>query len=469
MTVPISAYFLVPLVALLSLWFRKDLLAIAIASSVFQAASVLDLSVGGSTFGVPIWLPFFCVACVVEGSRKLHIQQDHRSQGAANINALLSATAFFAYALISAFLMPVIFSGMQMGTGVSTRHQGISTVAFSSTNLSQSAYLVLSGITFYWCSRQRQLRLAHRITSWYITACCMAALVGLYQVISQAYGLYYPKEVLYSNAAYVQLADVEVSHMYRLTATFSEASMAALFFAGGLGIVLGRCASSRPNGGDIVKALLFTTVLLLTFSTTAYITLILGLLWFAVKVVRSSLASSRSIIVGGVMCLVGIGAFLVLRSSAAQIIDTVTTTVLSDKVESDSFVQRHEADLAALTLFRDTAYLGAGWGTFRASSAYVQLLANVGLLGTVAFSIFIANVFLFTKKTGRSTLQDQIALGAGLMLVAHVAAVPDMVNPAVWAFLGLLTRQARETRRTRRLVLPPPIGQTHLPRCVHVV
>lgn len=113
----------------------------------------------------------------------------------------------------------------------------------------------------------------------------------------------------------------------------------------------------------------------------------------------------------------------------SYVIDLVST-----KSASDSAVSRFAADIRALHVMLDTWGLGAGLGANRASSFATTLLSNVGVLGTLLFGV--ACVRLWRGVQFRSAPAVWLALLA--LLLAKIAAEPDLSTPLLWILIGVL-------------------------------
>lgn len=463
LSIPISTFILVPIFTVLAVHFRRDLLALCVASSIFQAASVLDIGVGGSEFGLPIWI-FLAAAAIVQymvrWAREPQTGQRDRLFPV-DSKGWLAAVFFFGYTLLSGFVMPVIFAGLPV---TNIRNEGDASLAFGFTNLTQITYLAINVFIFWRCARHSDEKRSERIVDFYLVACTFSALLGLYQIASKVAGLPFPSEILYSNHSYAHYDAAEVAGLYRLNSTFTEASVAALFFSGAMGITISRCFRPNTKGREYLRLLLFSICLFLTVSTTAYVALALGLVYFVLRTagaMREPGGAAVKRLVGLVMFLL-IGLFLAGKSGVLTIAFHAIDAAVLSKDQSDSFKDRQNMNQAALQLFHSTDYLGAGLGSCRASSALIQLAGNTGVLGTGAFLYCLLRVFLLSRRRQSAELIGEAGRAAILMTFALFIGVPDIVYPAFWACMGISLQ-----RRTAMSHKPAP-AQGHFaePRLV---
>ncbi len=86
----------------------------------------------------------------------------------------------------------------------------------------------------------------------------------------------------------------------------------------------------------------------------------------------------------------------------------------------------------ALELFEKTHGLGVWWGSNRASSMFLNILSNLGILGIVLFGLFIFEVVraVWSRRDGSemAAVAKSLCVGWLMMLTAGFIAVPDITT-----------------------------------------
>lgn len=101
-------------------------------------------------------------------------------------------------------------------------------------------------------------------------------------------------------------------------------------------------------------------------------------------------------------------ALVVVIALRPDIVDSITgifAGTFTDKLASDSGVERTAWNMAGLRVFVETYGLGAGTGAVRTSSFVVAVLANLGLIGALLYAGFLWGLFRAQPERG-SPLAD---------------------------------------------------------------
>jgi hypothetical protein len=120
----------------------------------------------------------------------------------------------------------------------------------------------------------------------------------------------------------------------------------------------------------------------------------------------------------------------------------VLLSVFVNKVDSDSYRERTLMNTLALQTSHDSFYLGAGWGSVRASSFACSLMGNVGIPGVALFLLFLSQVVrpLFSPaRYARFELFERSLFGMAVMLLGLVVAGSDPVMPVIWVLFAVAT------------------------------
>jgi hypothetical protein len=249
------------------------------------------------------------------------------------------------------------------------------------------------------------------------------------------------------NAGYTLHTETVVLGLKRIAGSFTETSS----FAGATIGILG--FTGRLWLLNIMPSISFpiamTSLLLLVFSTssTAYATLPLLLLYFYFNAVWKLLNGpvSKPIIAFVLLSPLLLGSLIAgifLQPAIAGSVSDLLDVLLFDKSTSQSGMERGAWNEYALRNFFETFGLGAGIGSVRASSFLIAMLANLGVLGSFTYSLF-----LYKLLREPSSTSDQIFNGIasaartaclGLLLGAVISgALIDLGLPFfVFAALG---------------------------------
>jgi hypothetical protein len=201
------------------------------------------------------------------------------------------------------------------------------------------------------------------------------------------------------NATYRMLDDVEIVGFKRIVGSFPEASTFAYatlgFFAFSCRLALAG-VHSRVAGSIAALSLL---ALLLSTSTTAYVGVtICAALLYGQTAARFFARGATLGCVAFVFAAPVAVACVVLGAALYEPVWSVTQELLGktvfQKAASSSAIERGMWNVQALVNFRETAYLGAGVGSVRASSVLAAVPASVGVPGSLVYAAFLYGVLL---------------------------------------------------------------------------
>jgi len=200
------------------------------------------------------------------------------------------------------------------------------------------------------------------------------------------------------NGGYAVMVGGDIGGLQRMTGTFPEASAFVSFtlpvFAFGFALWLQgeRALWLRWGVPALAGALLLAT------STTGYLALALYLAGVMVLQSRRMLSPDaqrlwRLLVVATLLVLALAAAVLALSPGALAKLSRFFDIVLGHKLASTSGEERMRWNLQGLRNVVDSFGLGVGLGSARASSFFVVLLSNLGLLGTACYALFVGTVF----------------------------------------------------------------------------
>jgi hypothetical protein len=424
---PIGAVFL--LAGLLIFFLRPGygFYALAIAN-VFGAAAVAQLpALGGASLPpAPVILLFLAGAAL--------LNPELRTAALTSLTVPKPGAWYLAvvtYGALTAVFLPRIFAGMTDVFSLARSGPVGTTVnlplAPQSGNITQSAYFIGDVVCFALIAGYARLGHSAALMRalWATAALCLffaAADIATY--VTHTAQILDPIR----NANYRMLDDGAIGGIKRIVGSYPEASaysyMALGLYAFTLNLWL---AGLRPLVTGTLAGLLGLTLALST-STTAYAALAAFTLLMLVDSLldlRSGRATRQQFIyAAGVLFglpLVILTAIVALPSVWDVVSNLLDATVVN-KLDSQSGVERMRWNEYAIRSFFDTAGIGAGLGSVRASSFVVAILANMGLFGLVLYVGFLASIVWPSYRLTTTALEGAIGRAAGSACFALVIA-----------------------------------------------
>lgn len=247
-------------------------------------------------------------------------------------------------------------------------------------------------------------------------------IVGVLQVLCKS-GLSFltgPLRLLIYND--VNNKDVIFNHkpLTRFYATFMEPSYCGAFLVGAFAMVSVRRNFSRKN---IFLALAIGLAILMTRSSAAFggVAIIVCLL----LITRGKKRIFKYIIPAGIII-----ALLVFFFNMELL-----NEVIFDKGETSSAAVRNNWNEAALRAFKGSPILGVGYGSKRASSLFLTILAETGIVGCAVYlfnTLFQLKCAVWDKKHLEAKGRSYFVLG---IIICQFIACPDLNFSPFW--LGL--------------------------------
>jgi hypothetical protein len=260
--------------------------------------------------------------------------------------------------------------------------------------------------------------------------CIATGLVDLAASLSGMENLLEP----FRNAGYAYITTAELGGVRRVIGFTPEASAygpICVQFATAASLLRPLYAEGRQRSFATVVTIGLLGMALLSTSSTAYAGLaVLGLVYVGNWIRRtiSPTPLGRSGLLGEL--LVGLGLLIALVSvvvASAPAFDpllNVIQEVIFNKPTSSSFYERSHWNDVAWKAVASTWGLGVGFGSTRASSWFVAVISNTGVLGAAFMAIFLIQTFL-----RKSTSPTQ--LSAELLPVLKLSLLPSLVMAAL--------------------------------------
>ncbi|WP_143451057.1 hypothetical protein [Janthinobacterium sp. BJB301] len=372
-------------------------------------------------------------------------------------------SAFALISIVSAFILPMVFSGMRVYTpkgGVDEQYMSPGILVPSASNLAQAVYLLLYWVSILFFVMRKDRKLLDATSKAYLMSGIVVCFFSYYQLISILFGIYYPTEYLLNNATFGIAADTNFSFLPRINSTFTEPSFYAMFMASFVVWTYIQFINSERgimsrNWLVLLIASLFS--LLISASSTGFVALTLFFVMHTFFAIfhRTGGEKGRKIILTVSLFFSAI-AFLYFFIPG---VDVILNTVIFDKGSSDSSLHRLASDRYALTVLSETNFLGAGLGSNRPSSFVAFLLSNVGVLGTfcilIAAGLLLLHSLRESKRRGGEK-RDLIACEASgwallAMLIAKILGGPDLSFPPMWILVGYFILSIRQIEIKNKL------------------
>ena len=452
----------VPLILLFALLWRLtggQILAMVAFVSVFSAASALDFG----SLGVSPWLFVLGAGLVV---KFIQGHGTYRLTPGLNRTALWLVMVFLAYASWTGIAYPLLFAGTPVVRTVAEEP-----LAWGMSNFAQLCYLLAAAVLYLLAlgSTRAELRLVLR---WYVRGCIVASCFAMYQLANAVTHIPYPSEVLYSNKAHVIYSAYMINGVWRLNSTFSEASEMAGVLIVGVALLGWDMVTLPFRITRMLSLVLMLVSLLMTVSSVGYIclgflVLIGSALGIRYVVKQGSLSIQR--VIFALLLMLGTLTVFTLQPAARDTVGKVIQSTLLEKQNTESYRNRTLTHSAALHTLENTAYMGAGWGSARASGLLYVLLATVGIPGVVLFLAFLGALVLplfRAKRPASPALQlatseqgqqyEQALLGLCVLVLSLVVAGAEPVDPVLWILFGIATVARAPVAERRQLAVAGP-------------
>lgn len=335
------------------------------------------------------------------------------------------------YGVLTAVFLPRIFADLTHVYSIARSGEQIGIItaplAPRASNVTQTAYLLGDLICFIAVAAVARLGGAETVAR--------AAMAGSMLILVFAFADFATYHTGTSeflspirNSNYRLLEDGEISGFKRIVGSFAEASAYGYAALGSFAFTLRLwLAGLWPRLAAVLALLLLATILLCT-STTAYVATalhsLLTLVGCALRAARRT-ATQRDLVFLAVAPTATLALILglMLAPSLWDLIISLYDTTISNKLDTQSGIERTRWNQQALQSFLDTAGLGAGVGSVRASSFPVALLANVGVIGTLIVIAFLGSVILPPRRdVARSPSGAISRAGASACLALTIAA-----------------------------------------------
>lgn len=432
-----------------------------VVSTLLGAAAAVKLPALGDASILPANIILLFYLFAVANSAKCRTATLRLATGP---NAGYWFSALVIYAVLTAYFLPRAFAGMTEVYSVARGADDelgtvVSLLAPRASNLTQSAYYIGDLLCFLAIGAHAAVNGALNVAKAILVAAVVNLAFAGADLITYATGTGEMLDVI-RNANYRMLNDGEIGGLKRIVGSFSEASSygyATLgFFAFALELWL-RGIWTWVAGA--ITALLLATLVVSTSSSTyvalgGYGTLLVARCAYRQFQGRATHRSLAVVVaVPSFVLILVLGLMLVPSVWAA--VTALTDATLVNKLSSQSGVERTQWNMQALKTFSDTAFMGAGLGSVRASSFATAVLSNIGIAGVVLVFVFLIALFI-PVISDRSESRDAAVHKAGasaafiLLLAACVSGTSVSLTLLFSIFAGVAA--APQAKRIRQFL-----------------
>jgi hypothetical protein len=404
----------------------EPLVTALIASLAFGTTAIVILPALGGSSPV-IYVVFLCALLAVAMLRRdavKNISEVLSLQPAASV-----VTILLFYTFAGAILLPRIFAG-QATVFVPLRDEArIAEVPLVPVagNITQTLYFALGALCFFAISmllRKQQTLIAVR--KGFFAWATLHVAMGSIDLFGKLAGL---GDVLapIRTASYSMLTEVDVAGFWRIVGGYSEASSFGAISALLLAFTFVYWRRSRDNI-SLVLWLALSALLVLSTSSTAYVSGGMLLTALLVSIVGAALRDRLHrqdlfLLVGGLaVLLVVIGTFL-YREGALDPLWALLDAMVFKKSSSASAAERAYWNYRSLQSFYDTAGLGVGLGSSRASSWVIAVFSQLGIVGTVLIMLLLSEVLRGGRLWHESKLDFETRVTAMSLRACSITAL----------------------------------------------
>jgi len=443
----------IPLVVGIAFFKRQWLLPALMIASTLQALSILNIDFGHGQLHRGI-SAFGLIATVIVLSLGVRVKRlyTHREwlYGSAGWNMKLWLT-YATVAVVGAALLPFVFSNTPVYSwiGKSSFDAGLTPLRWSLSNMAQAAHLILLiGVLIYIRLYREDRLLVKRMVAGLVVALLLSVLMGLQQRLAWHLNVSMGEE-FWANSPYDPYNLISyVGQIARVSWPFTDVTYGSAWYAAmfGGGLVVFFVGKRRQLALFCMVISIFA--LLNSLGATGIVAIgmfcVLGaLVWALVFVKQPHLRwvlgyqFVQAILV--VTCC-SLAVYIVLRHNGVlPNAQTAVTNLFAGNNPTLWGDIQPQTNLHGLALLRDSFGLGVGLGSNRASSYFISLFSNTGVLGGLMFLMALSHMaYLLVKTQTLRKINDTALFLFGSLCTATISvaiAVPDQNWPSYWVFI----------------------------------
>lgn len=449
----------IPLVVAIALFKRQWLLPALMIASTLQALSILNIDFGHGQvrrgFSAFVFIATVIVLSLAGRVRRLYTHRDWLC-GSAGWNLKLWL-AYVTIAVAGAALLPFVFrhTPVYSWIGNSSIDVGLTPLRWSLSNLDQAANLILLiGVLIYIRVFREDRLLVKRMVAGLVIALILSVLMGLQQRMAWHQNAPMMGDLWVNTPVDPNNQISYIGQIARASWPFTDATHGSAWYAAmfGGGLVVFLIGKRRQLA--LFCMILSTFALLNGLGATGIAAIgvfcVFGALtWVLIFVTQPHLRwvlGYQFVLAVLVVACCSLAVYIVLRHNG--VLPSAQTAVMNlltgNNLTFWGDIQQ-QTNLHGLALLHDSFGLGVGLGSNRASSYFVSLFSNTGLLGGLVFLVALSHlVYVLVKTQTLRRVNDTALFLSGSLCTATISvaiAVPDQNWSSYWVFI--LTSYAR--------------------------
>ncbi|WP_428820452.1 O-antigen ligase family protein [Microbulbifer sp. MCCC 1A16149] len=346
--------------------------------------------------------------------------------------AVLALIAFTVIAIMASIFSPLFFQGDVLVYNVEKGNFVLKALEFGGSHIAQIIYLLGAVVCFVIVvGLSRTPSGMEMFANALITLTAINALFGVLDLMTFYMG--FPEALMFIKNAGYAMVDQSMHGIRRISGVFPETSAFSGFSVGLLGFNLALYLKGYCQRYTGILSLVTAFLLLMTTSSSAYLGLV-GVVIMVIMIERDRLLRAKigkNVFWASLLAL-GVAFFLLVVFT--EDVFAILESAIFSKMESDSGIERMSWNHQAWNNLIDTQFWGVGLGGNRASSFLMVVLSNVGVIGLVAFLLFLGYA---VRGRQVSDSKDENIVAAAAKAGALVILLPAMAS-ATSFFLGML-------------------------------
>ena len=395
----------------------------------FSATAVANIGSAGAASGVQATIVFGSLWMLREGPKSLKKSGLWNSE---HMRTSIRQLRFFMFVVVLSLLVPLWINGRFSVDCTEPSCSGSTPVTFSVRHITQTMYLAYGIIlTIFIAFKNSDLRQFRESIRVFLISAIFVSFWGFLQWYCYRAGISYPAFVFNNSAtesAMGYLEDLDDLGLTRISSVATEPSILAQYTLIALVFAIFAVFGQRVVISKFWDRMALTAtvlVLVLTTSSTAYLGLAILLpvsllaLWYLGRL------GARPFVIFG-LALLGSYAFY----ARSQLIQEVADRMIFSKAEGFSGMERLNSVVLAVGYFRVYPILGIGWGSATSYDLIFKLLSNTGVLGLLAFALFVKNLFLrlwraMVRQNAQKKISERTYWACCLLVASFILVVTN--------------------------------------------
>lgn len=469
-----AGYVLLPVCLLLILLPWRFSLTALVPMAIFGDAAVVNIG----TFGLQ---PGYVLALLVVGRTLGELLLLSAPLNAKVLRDLGPLLLFAALSFISLWMGLAFFQGRVMvlfGTAGFDLDQ-VQPYVLNRQSFTQVFYIGVNTALAYalahQCVRQPSTIAAAVVKNSFVIAVVLASSITVWEQLAYYLAFDFPYDFFHSNAGSGPAFGQTFGTVLRPSGPFSESSGLAYFFSGAVFYSWQRYRDSCQVSASFLL-LLSASLLLMSTSSTAYVTLVIFAVIVAVHIMLKMFGPAlgqpvrlrREHAVTVVVLLAVSIAISFYVHSFAEAVNEVMRAAIFEKNATSSFEQRTGADLMAIEIALQTGGVGLGLGAHKANNLFTTLIASSGVIGTAVFLFFIFTTLQAPRAStaiATTSFREVRAFALGILLV-HAISAPGLNSLFLFCAFGFcIGMKALPTGETEPAPVDtePALGRVYTP------